>query len=89
VDRIGDQHRPWAGVAATGKHATFSGVNIFRIRDGKVVEIWNHRDDLGLAQQLGAPIYAARRHKTIVPAHQHELVIFDSASAGSLCVSLW
>jgi len=49
---------PWAGVAATGKHATFSGVNIFRIRDGKVVEIWNHRDDLGLAQQLGAPVYA-------------------------------
>jgi steroid delta-isomerase-like uncharacterized protein len=49
---------PWAGMAATGKHATFSGVNIFRIRDGKVVEIWNHRDDLGLAQQLGVPVYA-------------------------------
>jgi steroid delta-isomerase-like uncharacterized protein len=49
---------PWAGMAATGKPATFSGVNIFRIRDGKVVEIWNHRDDLGLAQQLGASIYA-------------------------------
>jgi steroid delta-isomerase-like uncharacterized protein len=49
---------PWAGMAATGSHATFSGVNIFRIRDGKVVEIWNHRDDLGLAQQLGAPVYA-------------------------------
>jgi predicted SnoaL-like aldol condensation-catalyzing enzyme len=38
--------------------AAFSGVNIFRIRDGKVAEIWNHRDDLGLAQQLGAPVYA-------------------------------
>ena len=49
---------PWAGRAATGRHATFSGVNIFRIRDGKVAEIWNHRDDLGLAQQLGAPVYA-------------------------------
>jgi steroid delta-isomerase-like uncharacterized protein len=49
---------PWAGMAATGRHATFSGVNIFRIRDGKVVEIWNHRDDLGLAQQLEAPVYA-------------------------------
>jgi hypothetical protein len=23
-----------------------------------VVEIWNHRDDLGLREQLGAPIYA-------------------------------
>jgi steroid delta-isomerase-like uncharacterized protein len=49
---------PWAGVAPTGKAVTFSGVNIFRIAGGKVVEIWNHRDDLGLMQQLGAPVYA-------------------------------
>ena len=48
----------WGGRPPTGKHATFSGVNIFRIRDGKVVELWNHRDDLGLAQQLGAEIFA-------------------------------
>ena len=37
---------------------SFAGVNIFRIREGKVVEIWNHRDDLGLMEQLGAPVYA-------------------------------
>jgi steroid delta-isomerase-like uncharacterized protein len=48
----------WAGVEATGKPMRFSGVNIFRLSDGKVVEIWNHRDDLGLMQQLGAPVYA-------------------------------
>jgi hypothetical protein len=24
----------------------------------RVAKIWNHRDDLGLMQQLGAPIYA-------------------------------
>ena len=36
----------------------FSGINVFRVSDGKVVEIWNHRDDLGLMQQLGAPVYA-------------------------------
>jgi hypothetical protein len=29
-----------------------------RFDDGKVVEIWNHRDDLGLMEQLGAPIHA-------------------------------
>jgi hypothetical protein len=33
-------------------------VNIFRIEGGKVVELWNHRDDLGLMQQIGAWIYA-------------------------------
>ncbi len=30
-----------------------SGANIFRLADGKVVEIWNHRDDLGAQKQLG------------------------------------
>jgi steroid delta-isomerase-like uncharacterized protein len=47
----------WAGRPPTGKRAQFSGVNIFRIRGGKVVELWNHRDDLGLMRQLGAEIY--------------------------------
>jgi len=48
----------WGGVPATGKHAKMVGVNIFRVQDGKVVELWNHRDDLGMMQQLDAPIYA-------------------------------
>jgi len=49
----------WGGVQPTGKRAEFSGVNIFRFDDeGKVVEIWNHRDDLGLMEQLGAAVYA-------------------------------
>ena len=38
---------------------TFSGVNFFRFGDsGKVEEIWNHRDDLGLREQLGVPVFA-------------------------------
>jgi steroid delta-isomerase-like uncharacterized protein len=49
---------PWGGAEPTGKKAEFSGVNIFRFANGKVVEIWNHRDDLGLREQLGAPIFA-------------------------------
>jgi len=49
---------PWGGRPPTGKRAKFSGVNIFRIRDGKIVELRNHRDDLGLMQQIGAEIYA-------------------------------
>ena len=48
----------WGAVEPTGKHVEFSGVNIFRVEGGKVVEIWNHRDDLGLLQQTGAPIFA-------------------------------
>ena len=45
----------WAGVAPTGKRVSFTGVNIYRFADGKVAEIWNYRDDLGLMQQLGTP----------------------------------
>ncbi len=48
----------WAGVEPTGKPMRFSAINVFRFSDGKVVELWNHRDDLGLMQQLGAPVYA-------------------------------
>ncbi len=51
----------WGNVAPTGKKAEFSGVNIFRFSNGKVVEIWNYRDDLGLREQLGVPIYAGNK----------------------------
>ena len=49
---------PWGSVEPTGKRASFSGVNIFRFADDKVAELWNHRDDLGLMTQVGAPIFA-------------------------------
>src|ERR1051325_10070767 len=39
-------------ILAAGRVET-SGVNIFRFENGKGVEIWNHRDDLGARQQLG------------------------------------
>lgn len=49
----------WAGIAPTGQRAEFCGVNIFRFGPaGKVIEIWNHRDDLGLNKQLGVAVHA-------------------------------
>jgi len=36
---------------------------IVRFAHSKVVEIWNHRDDLGMREQSGAPIYAGS-HRT-------------------------
>ncbi len=41
------------GRAPTGKQVTFMAIQIFRIVDGKIVESWANRDDLGLMQQLG------------------------------------
>ena len=54
----------WGAVEPTGSQATFSGVNIYRFENGKVAEIWNHRDDLGLAEQVGASMYAGARPAT-------------------------
>ena len=51
----------WGAIEPTNKKATFSGVNIFRMENGKVKEIWNHRDDFGLFEQLGVKVYAGSK----------------------------
>ena len=44
----------WMGIAATGKHVTTTGILIYRIDNGKIVEEWLQYDVLGVMQQLGA-----------------------------------
>jgi len=44
---------PIMGVAASGETVTMAGVNIFRLRDGRIVERWGRLDDLGFRRQLG------------------------------------
>lgn len=41
------------GIPATLKPVKLSGITIFRVADGKIVEEWTHMDTLGLMQQLG------------------------------------
>jgi steroid delta-isomerase-like uncharacterized protein len=41
------------GVPGTGRTIELSGINIFRIKDGRIVERWGRLDDLGFLQQLG------------------------------------
>ncbi len=36
-----------------GTNVSATGVNIFRIKDDKVVEIWNNRDDYTIMKQVG------------------------------------
>jgi steroid delta-isomerase-like uncharacterized protein len=52
---------PWGSLQPTGRRVTFSAANIFRFEDGKVAELWNHRDDLGLMEQVGVPIHGGAR----------------------------
>ena len=49
----GTQRGEIMGAAATGRAVTLSGINVFRVRDGRIVERWGRLDDLGLLTQLG------------------------------------
>ena len=40
-------------IPATGKHAVWTGIDIFSIADGKIQERWSERSLLSLMQQLG------------------------------------
>ena len=41
------------GAPATGKKVTSSGMSVFRITNGKIVEHWGENDALGTMEQLG------------------------------------
>ena len=43
----------WRGAVPTDKAVTFTGTVIYRIVDGKVMEIWDNPDQLGMLRQLG------------------------------------
>jgi steroid delta-isomerase-like uncharacterized protein len=43
----------YRGIPATGKKVEFSSIMIFRLEDGKIVEVREDLDRLGLMQQLG------------------------------------
>jgi steroid delta-isomerase-like uncharacterized protein len=42
-----------AGLPPSGKRITMSGLELFRLSDGKIVECWLGYDNLSLMQQLG------------------------------------
>ena len=41
------------GAPATGRAATITGVEVFRVVGGRIVERWGSKDDLGLLRQVG------------------------------------
>ena len=52
---VSGTHRgEFMGVPPTGKQVSWTGINIYRIADGKIVERWANEDGVSLLQQLGA-----------------------------------
>ncbi len=49
----GTQRGELLGVPPTGRTVTLRGINIFRVRDGRIVERWGRLDELGFLRQLG------------------------------------
>ncbi len=43
----------YQGMPATGKQVINRGINIFRIENGRIAEVWDTWDRLGVWQQLG------------------------------------
>ncbi|MFN8590437.1 MAG: ester cyclase [Thermomicrobiales bacterium] len=50
----GTHSGPLQSIAPTGKSVEFTGINIYRIACGQIVEGWSEPDALGLLRQLGA-----------------------------------
>ena len=50
----GTHRGPFAGVPATGKRVTLSGIAIFRLAHGRIAEGWGCADFFGFLQQRGA-----------------------------------
>jgi steroid delta-isomerase-like uncharacterized protein len=44
---------PFMGLPPTGRTIHVHGLELFRIADGKIVELWRFDDDAGLLRQLG------------------------------------
>jgi predicted ester cyclase len=60
----GTHSAAFMGHAATGKGFVATGVDIFRVGDGRLVERWGEFDTFGMLQQLGlvpAPWLPGRR----------------------------
>ena len=51
---MGTHDGPFQGIQPTGKTVTTTGITIFRLENGKIVEEWSESDMMGMLTQLGA-----------------------------------
>jgi steroid delta-isomerase-like uncharacterized protein len=50
---VGTHKGDFMGIPASGKQVRVTGMSIFRIANGKIVEHWGENDAMGLLMQLG------------------------------------
>ena len=49
---VGTHKGEFLGIPATGKQITVTGMSIFRLTNGKIVEHWGENDAMGLLMQM-------------------------------------
>ena len=57
------------GTPATGRQITVTGIEIFRLAEGRMAEQWIALDNLGLLQQLGVIPSKGEAGERLVPIH--------------------
>ena len=55
----GTHNGGFMGLSPTGNAITMTGIEIFRIEDKKIAELWGEANLMGLLQQLGMPLGSA------------------------------
>ena len=50
----GTQQREFMGIPASGQAIRVEGMNFYRLKDGRVTDIWTQFDGVAMMQQLGA-----------------------------------
>ena len=50
----GSLQQDFMGIPATGQAIRVEGMNFYRLKDGRVTDIWTQFDAVGMMQQLGA-----------------------------------
>jgi predicted ester cyclase len=63
----GTQEGEFQGYAPTGKSVTWTGINIYRLACGRIVEVWSEVDALGRIAQLTSPATGASLAGTPTP----------------------
>jgi steroid delta-isomerase-like uncharacterized protein len=66
----GSQQQEFMGIPAAGQPIRVEGMNFYRLRGGRVTDMWTQFDGVALMQQLSA-----------IPAHPREETIMDSSPA--------
>ena len=56
VTYSGTQAQPWLGIPANGRRISSVGIDLFRIQDDRIMELWHATDHLEAVLQLGGRI---------------------------------